>query len=92
MTPFHLKTSDGETLYCWHVLPLDVYLENELEIVQKSSGLVEDLTTTVGYKLLMNDPESRVVVNFHGVGLSLRLRNFDVFRYPAFLTHPHIIR
>lgn len=53
------------------MLPLDVYLENELEIVQKASGLVEDLTQTVGYKLLKGDPDSRVVVNFHGVSDSL---------------------
>ncbi|KAF2192623.1 hypothetical protein K469DRAFT_315496 [Zopfia rhizophila CBS 207.26] len=66
VTPFNLSTADGETLYCWHVLPLDVYLEYETEIVQKASGPVEDMTTTVGYKLLKRDPESQVVVNFHG--------------------------
>jgi hypothetical protein len=55
------------------VLPLDVYLENELEIVQKATGLVEDLTETVGYKLLRDDPESKVVVNFHGVRIPLFL-------------------
>ena len=71
MTPFHLRTIDGETLFCWHVLPLDVYFENEGEAVQKATGLVEDLAQTVGYKLLKSDPDSRVVVNFHGVSVPL---------------------
>lgn len=72
------------------MLPLDVYLENELEIVQKASGLVEDLTSTVGYKLLKNDPESKVIVNFHGVRLSLRVPTFDVFQYTVYLhLFPH---
>jgi hypothetical protein len=67
VTPFNLTTSDGETLFCWHVLPLDVYLDNENEIVQKTTGLVGDLKDTIGYKLLQRDPKSKVVVNFHGV-------------------------
>ncbi|KAF2743642.1 hypothetical protein M011DRAFT_471185 [Sporormia fimetaria CBS 119925] len=66
--PFHLNTSDGETLFCWHVLPLDVYLEHENELVQKAGGVVEDLKETVGWRLLRDDGESRVVVSFHGFG------------------------
>lgn len=73
VTPFNLTTSDDETLFCWHVLPLDVYLENENEIVQKATGLVGDLKETVGYKLLKKDAKSKVVVNFHGVRNSLPL-------------------
>ncbi|KAF2789350.1 hypothetical protein K505DRAFT_253540 [Melanomma pulvis-pyrius CBS 109.77] len=92
VTPFHLKTSDGETLYCWHVLPLDVYLENELEIVQKSSGLVEDLTKTVGYKLLKSDPESRVVVNFHGnAGHVAQGFRTSTYRSLAGIPHSHTL-
>ena len=67
VTPFNLSTPDGETLFCWHVLPLDEYLEHENEIVQTYSGPVDDLTTTVGYKILKEDPERQIVINFHGV-------------------------
>jgi hypothetical protein len=69
--PFWLDTSDGEKLFCWHVLPLDVYLENEVELVKAvTTGVVADgLEGTVGAKLLKRDAESRVVVNFHGVSL-----------------------
>jgi hypothetical protein len=30
--PFYLETSDNERLFCWHVLPLDVYLQNEEQL------------------------------------------------------------
>jgi hypothetical protein len=48
-----------------------VYLENEIELVKAvNTGEVTDgLEGTVGAKLLRRDPESRVVVNFHGVSL-----------------------
>jgi hypothetical protein len=70
--PFWLDTSDGEKLFCWHVLPLDVYLENEHELtLAATTGEVSDgLEGTVGAKLLKRDSESRVVVNFHGVSPS----------------------
>lgn len=68
--PFWLTTADQEKLFCWHVLPLDVYLENEHELFTAavSGEVAEELKGTVGEKLLSSDPESRVVVNFHGVG------------------------
>lgn len=74
MTPFNLTTSDGETLFCWHVLPLDVYLEHENELVQNTLGAVDDLRETLGYKLLKRDAKGRVVVNFHGVRIFHSLR------------------
>lgn len=68
--PFWLTTADQEKLFCWHVLPLDVYLENEHELFTAavSGEVAEELKGTIGEKLLSSDPESRVVVNFHGVG------------------------
>lgn len=69
--PFWLDTSDGEKLFCYHVLPLDVYLEHESELVQAvtTGEVMEELESTVGAKLMKKDPESRVVVNFHGVSI-----------------------
>ncbi|PVH97853.1 hypothetical protein DM02DRAFT_643959 [Periconia macrospinosa] len=67
VTPFWLDTSDSEQLFCWHVLPLDVYLENEQEIVQKTAGgVTDDFGSSIGAKFLKKDTKSRVVVNFHG--------------------------
>ncbi|KAF1842357.1 alpha/beta-hydrolase [Cucurbitaria berberidis CBS 394.84] len=66
--PFWLDTADGEKLFCWHVLPLDVYLQNEYELVKAATTgeVFEELKGTVGEKLMRRDGDSRVVVNFHG--------------------------
>lgn len=67
ITPFNLSTSDGETLYGWHVLPLDVYAKNQATIVSKGVEAKEanDPTTLREYALdlLRRDPEARVVIN-----------------------------
>jgi hypothetical protein len=76
VTPFWLDTSDGEKLFCWHVLPLDVYLQHEQEIFQKTlGGVTDDFAATVGAKLLRKDGKSKVVVNFHGVRLEPEREN-----------------
>ena len=51
------------------MLPLDVYLQNEDNLVMSATtGEVSDeLKGTRSEKLLRADPEARVVVNFHGV-------------------------
>ncbi|KAF9698701.1 hypothetical protein EKO04_003085 [Ascochyta lentis] len=66
--PFWLDTTDGEKLFCWHVLPVDVYLQNEDQLVASTTTgeVADELKGTAGEKLLRNDVEARVVVNFHG--------------------------
>lgn len=71
MTAFTLRTPDNETLYAWHILPLDQYTRNEAAILQEARPLdapVADLTQTTAFKLLTSDEPSpaRVVVSFHG--------------------------
>ena len=70
--PFRLNTTDGENLFCWHVLPLDVYLQHEHDLVfNAAAGEVSDgLVGTLGEKLWRADDEAKVVVNFHGVSYS----------------------
>jgi hypothetical protein len=60
------------------VLPLDVYLRNENELVMGTTTgeVVEGLKGSMGEKLLRGDREARVVVNFHGV---------SIFRFFLFL-------
>ncbi|KAF2021776.1 alpha/beta-hydrolase [Aaosphaeria arxii CBS 175.79] len=94
VAPFHLQTSDDETLHCWHVLPMDVYLENEAELVQETvTGLVvEDLTKTVGYKLFKRDSKSKVVVNFHGnAGHLAQGYRPATYRSISGISHTHLI-
>ncbi|KAK4547159.1 hypothetical protein LTR36_001380 [Oleoguttula mirabilis] len=70
VTPFSLQTPDGETLYAWHILPVDVYARNEraLRDEERPDGPAEDFTATSAFRLLTADePEpAKVVVTFHG--------------------------
>ena len=62
-SPFTISTPDGEKLYAWHILPLAVYAKNEQLLVEQVPGQAGDYTETESFKLLVNDPESRLVIN-----------------------------
>ncbi|KAI9374992.1 Alpha/Beta hydrolase protein [Aspergillus egyptiacus] len=65
--PFNLVTPDNETIYGWHLLPLHLCREHEAELDEdKPAGPEGDYTATPAFKLLANNPNSRVVVSFHG--------------------------
>ncbi|KAK8103474.1 uncharacterized protein PG998_010507 [Apiospora kogelbergensis] len=66
VTPFSIQTSDGESLYAWHVLPLQAYLRNEDRLQAQPAGFAQDVTTTESFKMLREDPDARLVVYFHG--------------------------
>ncbi|KAJ4357482.1 uncharacterized protein N0V89_002058 [Didymosphaeria variabile] len=60
VTPFWLETSDREKLFCWHVLPLDVYLDHERELVSSvQDDVVEsgEFKNTLGARLLREDKD-----------------------------------
>ncbi|EAA30038.2 alpha/beta-hydrolase [Neurospora crassa] len=85
VTPFPLHTLDSQTLYAWHILPLGLYARHEsaLAAQDRSSnggGYVPDITTTVNFRLLRDDPEARLVLYFHGnaghITQSIRPRSF----------------
>ena len=62
ITPFNITTTDGELLYAWHVLPIGVYAKHEAALVDQVSPPVEDVRETLNFKLLFQDPESRLVI------------------------------
>lgn len=62
MTPFSIPTADGETLYAWHILPLPLYLQNEAALEAQAPGFCESFTQTESFRLLKEDPESRLVL------------------------------
>ncbi|KAL0262597.1 hypothetical protein SLS55_001565 [Diplodia seriata] len=67
VTAFNVTTLDNEILYAWHVLPLNVYEKHESELQQQPSGSPDgDFTQTKAFELLANDPDARLVINFHG--------------------------
>ncbi|KAF2132320.1 hypothetical protein P153DRAFT_188839 [Dothidotthia symphoricarpi CBS 119687] len=92
--PFWLDTSDGEKLFCWHVLPLDVYLQHESELVTggTTGEVAEELKGTVGARLLGKDEGGRVVVNFHGnAGHIAQGHRPSTYRSISGIPHTHLI-
>ncbi|KAJ4400973.1 hypothetical protein N0V85_005625 [Neurospora sp. IMI 360204] len=82
--PFPLHTLDHQTLYAWHILPLGLYARHESALAAQdrssAGGFVSDITTTINFKLLRDDPEARLVLYFHGnaghITQSIRPRSF----------------
>ncbi|WPG97519.1 Hypothetical protein R9X50_00029600 [Acrodontium crateriforme] len=70
VTPFNIPTPDGETLYAWHVLPVDVYArhEKELQSETRQPGPVTDFKQTTAFRLLKShEPEPARVVVYYDV-------------------------
>jgi abhydrolase domain-containing protein 12 len=65
VTPFNIQTPDGETLYAWHVLPIDVYTWNEdqLRLEDRLDVPAHDFTVTTAFSLLRQDPGARVIIS-----------------------------
>lgn len=62
ITPFNIKTADGESIYAWHILPLPLYLQHEATLASRDPGVVKDITTAPSFRLLKDDPEARLVL------------------------------
>ncbi|KAI1823026.1 alpha/beta-hydrolase [Xylaria intraflava] len=79
VTPFTL-TSGDESLYAWHVLPLRSVLRHHDRFQPTTAGLLENATTTESLKILREDPNSRLVISFHGnaghIAQGLRTNHF----------------
>lgn len=66
VTPFTIPTPDGESLYAWHVLPIDAYLRNSKALSEnkRPHGPVPDFTKTLPFEILSSrNPPARVVIN-----------------------------
>jgi len=66
ITPFNFTTPDHERIFAWHVIPLGLYAKHESEFLEQQPGCAEDITVTKGFQLLRDDPNSRLIINFHG--------------------------
>jgi len=67
--PFTIQSSDGTTLFAWHILPTHLYREHKDRLIgQADFGLkpFSQAARTVGLRLLLDDPNAYVVVSFHG--------------------------
>jgi hypothetical protein len=67
VTPFNILTPDGETLFAWHILPVNLYARHEAQIRSEARPArqpVSDFTKTVAFSLLTaEDPATKVVVS-----------------------------
>lgn len=61
--PFKIRTPDGEDLYAWHILPIAVYAKREEDLILDPTGSNIDVTKTTAFRLLREDPESRLVIS-----------------------------
>jgi abhydrolase domain-containing protein 12 len=70
VTPFHLKTPDGETLHAWHVLPLETYRQHHTQLREEPVGLCANVEDRISFQLLKN-PTAQVVIYLHGAAGTL---------------------
>jgi abhydrolase domain-containing protein 12 len=63
VTPFYLNTTDGESIFAWHVLPLGTYMLHREELAEQETGIVAAPTSTKNLELLKNDPEARLIIH-----------------------------
>ncbi|KAM0712669.1 hypothetical protein Q7P35_000116 [Cladosporium inversicolor] len=95
VTPFTIKTPDGQTLYAWHVMPVDTYIRNveSLSATGRPQGPVEDFTQTLPFELLSStSTPARVVINFHGnAGHVAQGWRTDTYRNLALQPNTHVV-
>ncbi|POS78257.1 hypothetical protein DHEL01_v203341 [Diaporthe helianthi] len=66
VTPFTLQAPDGPVLYCWHILPLSVYLGKEADLSRSSPVPLDKHASSEAFRLLRDDPDARLILSFHG--------------------------
>ncbi|GKU06808.1 abhydrolase protein 12 protein [Fusarium langsethiae] len=68
VTPFYIPTVDGIKLHSWHVLPLATYEAHQQQLIAQGpeAGLVENFEDALNFHLLKENPNSRLVLYFHG--------------------------
>lgn len=67
MTPFSLTTADNQTLYAWHVLPLPLYAQHEAALSSQPTGFSHDITATLNFRLLRDDPTSKLIISCESI-------------------------
>jgi abhydrolase domain-containing protein 12 len=68
VTPFNVDSSDGTPLHAWHILPIGLHRKHMAKLMHQPAGLVADITDTLGFQLLRDDPEALLAIHFHGAG------------------------
>ena len=66
VTPFFIKSSTGEMLYAWDILPIELYRQHETTLIAELSGFSSNITGRFAFKLLRDDPDARLIIHMHG--------------------------
>lgn len=71
--PFRISTKDHVSLHAWHVLPLGIYRRHCDELLRQNPRMDDqfDVTQTVNFRLLRDDPEARLIIYMHGTSGTL---------------------
>ncbi|KAK9450340.1 Alpha/Beta hydrolase protein [Limtongia smithiae] len=84
VAPFWLDTPDGERLFGWHLLPLDVYESHKAELrsIEVSDGVIDSGELAQNHlKILKEDPDARLIIYYHGnSGCISSIHRPDVYR------------
>ncbi|KAH0281167.1 alpha/beta-hydrolase, partial [Aureobasidium melanogenum] len=68
VTPFSIESASGQSLYAWHILPVELYQKHEHRLLAQPPGFSSDITSNLSFQLLRDDPEAILVIHFHGAG------------------------
>lgn len=67
--PFTVQSSNNTTLYAWHILPTHLYRQHQQKLINQPDFGVkpfDQAASTVGLRTLFENPNSKVVLSFHG--------------------------
>ena len=64
-------------------MPVGLYAKHEAEIVEEASGFTEDITKTKAFRLLRDDPDSKLIVNC-GYSVSIVQSLADDIQFTAY--------
>ncbi|EMC94814.1 hypothetical protein BAUCODRAFT_36073 [Baudoinia panamericana UAMH 10762] len=98
VTPFELPTPDGETLYAWHILPLDVYARHEQSLREEQRPhlpmSMDEFRRSSAFQFLTSDEPvpAQVIVAFHGnAGHIAQGWRTDTYRQLALRPNTHVL-
>lgn len=90
--PFNVTTPDGETLFAWHILPMNLYQQHEADLRAEYEEGNVPYSQSLAFKLAHEDLQAKVVVSFHGsAGHLANGHRVRMYRAMSIGTDAHVI-
>lgn len=81
VAPLYIPTIDAERLYAWLFVPLRAYARHERSSLESSALKNISIEFPLAFRLRTRDPESRLVIYFHGNARTLdQTRRIEAYR------------